>query len=66
MELKLGINWRPKVGVKLLIVPYGIETSIQLPQTTQALLLIVPYGIETMINFCFIAFLFSFNRTLWN
>ena len=47
MELKHGINWRFKRNIKLLIVPYGIETVQGLCKQTVPRLLIVPYGIET-------------------
>ena len=49
MELKLVNIARAGGANKLLIVPYGIETSAQ-PYTMNKLgLLIVPYGIETTL-----------------
>ena len=50
----------------LLIVPYGIETSHQIWQTSLRYLLIVPYGIETHRTWRHIKNLCAFNRTLWN
>ena len=47
MELKQGK--KPIVALidYLLIVPYGIETSLNKPLNYRIVLLIVPYGIET-------------------
>ena len=47
MELKQLFQRSANKRSKLLIVPYGIETSEQLPETSDRKLLIVPYGIET-------------------
>ncbi len=48
MELK---RFRPALlrrSLRLLIVPYGIETGVRTNLTYQQALLIVPYGIETL------------------
>ena len=55
-----------KVGVTLLIVPYGIETALCENQTSSSQLLIVPYGIETTKKLPAYFRSLSFNRTLWN
>ena len=47
MELKQGITPSLTSGIRLLIVPYGIETSHCIVFKALFLLLIVPYGIET-------------------
>ena len=47
MELKQSNPHFPRGEVLLLIVPYGIETVVQRPETSVHRLLIVPYGIET-------------------
>ena len=48
MELKLCLPVRRIVALPLLIVPYGIETSITASLSLfSSNLLIVPYGIET-------------------
>ena len=50
MELKhYSIGQENKFDV-LLIVPYGIETSVRSGISFPSLLLIVPYGIETLYN----------------
>ena len=52
--------------IKLLIVPYGIETkSVDLVELKKYLL-IVPYGIETSLIESPVISSNSFNRTLWN
>ena len=50
MELKLGQERLYYGRVRLLIVPYGIETYVQRSATFYTALLIVPYGIETAIR----------------
>ena len=47
MELKPTSPELSSGAPALLIVPYGIETSVRLPETSDHRLLIVPYGIET-------------------
>ncbi len=48
MELKLVYKWYLLKTESLLIVPYGIETTVYNPSVLVGiLLLIVPYGIET-------------------
>ena len=49
MELKLIILNLLSAEHLLLIVPYGIETSDNLPGDGRDVLLIVPYGIETRV-----------------
>ena len=48
MELKLYFAAYFARSVVLLIVPYGIETTLFSQTVRQQCLLIVPYGIETM------------------
>ena len=48
MELKLGISYCKEHFKWLLIVPYGIETSVEITLSLASYLLIVPYGIETL------------------
>ena len=48
MELKQSISKESEGIKRLLIVPYGIETSEKIPETEEDILLIVPYGIETI------------------
>ena len=48
MELKRGHQWTPADTSGLLIVPYGIETRIEVEHGAELGLLIVPYGIETI------------------
>ncbi len=51
MELKqLLKNSLDFQGIKLLIVPYGIETLYTMKCSSTPYLLIVPYGIETSQN----------------
>ena len=51
MELKLTTPIFCMVPVRLLIVPYGIETIVKfLLCGTGVDLLIVPYGIETVLH----------------
>ena len=51
----------------LLIVPYGIETSIEYTSFHNFVtLLIVPYGIETQVQVSGVQIHLTFNRTLWN
>ncbi len=58
---------KEKYVIKLLIVPYGIETNLVAERSTLVKLLIVPYGIETVVDVSSGRnFLLSFNRTLWN
>ena len=47
MELKQFKRLLPRLVNVLLIVPYGIETTVGLLAALQRGLLIVPYGIET-------------------
>ena len=47
MELKLKTVTKMLSGENLLIVPYGIETSLYIQYIMMLKLLIVPYGIET-------------------
>ena len=48
MELKQGTELKVALQRELLIVPYGIETSVPYQAGVQNyFLLIVPYGIET-------------------
>ena len=48
MELKHG-SCRAEAGtLRLLIVPYGIETQFLCCKIQKSALLIVPYGIETL------------------
>ena len=68
MELKLVFFHLCHTDLRLLIVPYGIET-IQLADSTGSryFLLIVPYGIETCLYVKPQSVRFvPFNRTLWN
>ena len=52
---------------RLLIVPYGIETTcFVLIRTSSIWLLIVPYGIETFCRFYSYWIRDAFNCTLWN
>ena len=53
-------------AVRLLIVPYGIETSYKELNDKSGILLIVPYGIETSYHQQSIFPPPTFNRTLWN
>ena len=48
MELKHGPPRPTVLRLPLLIVPYGIETSLCVPRLLPECLLIVPYGIETL------------------
>ena len=51
MELKLSLSWHTNTMSELLIVPYGIETSIvSILWLNVRYLLIVPYGIETVLT----------------
>ena len=52
--------------LNLLIVPYGIETNLQLVSLSFHFLLIVPYGIETGSQWRVNVMQGAFNRTLWN
>ena len=66
MELKLRLN---QVGLNLaglLIVPYGIETTLAISFFMLSSLLIVPYGIETKVKRTEVQHASAFNRTLWN
>ena len=47
MELKLLRMFRYSLLFSLLIVPYGIETTMNTEIFSFSVLLIVPYGIET-------------------
>ena len=47
MELKLTSPVKLANPVRLLIVPYGIETTQSVELSPCSILLIVPYGIET-------------------
>ena len=47
MELKLLVAFKSNCVAYLLIVPYGIETKVELRNQVFVRLLIVPYGIET-------------------
>ena len=67
MELKLGAGQVVNSVMDLLIVPYGIETSLVWPSCSRLIsLLIVPYGIETENPDKDHFLISSFNRTLWN
>ena len=67
MELKLLFSSDLLRYHGLLIVPYGIETTISLQCCSKPLqLLIVPYGIETALYASSLARSSSFNCTLWN
>ena len=46
MELKYYIRYFDGVVYTLLIVPYGIEISVDIKSLSKEQLLIVPYGIE--------------------
>ena len=50
MELKRVKSWGIYTTIRLLIVPYGIETEQVGVQNVCTGLLIVPYGIETPSN----------------
>ena len=50
MELKHNHRIECNIPAKLLIVPYGIETTDGWFCTQSDILLIVPYGIETQQN----------------
>ena len=66
MELKQFRLDNTSDKVRLLIVPYGIETILCVWLSSWHFLLIVPYGIET-VSASKVEFLrTSFNRTLWN
>ena len=47
MELKRVLCSPRWCGIRLLIVPYGIETRVHVTCCYSSVLLIVPYGIET-------------------
>ena len=47
MELKQFNSFQELLQIRLLIVPYGIETGFINEHSEGAELLIVPYGIET-------------------
>ena len=49
MELKHNASLHFPQRLRLLIVPYGIETNISTTFSGKTALLIVPYGIETAI-----------------
>ena len=49
MELKQILRLVFLLFVRLLIVPYGIETYAEQKNTEARTLLIVPYGIETTL-----------------
>ena len=51
MELKLDAAYLLNKQLKVLIVPYGIETKKEEAEIREAAVLIVPYGIETHISF---------------
>ena len=61
MELKLRTVKEVSKNINLLIVPYGIETSIGVSVTSIPILLIVPYGIETYLE---IISIFAGNKLL--
>ena len=48
MELKQSNYWFNVIPRNVLIVPYGIETSIFVVTPIARTVLIVPYGIETI------------------
>ena len=52
--------------LRLLIVPYGIETYSGSTSPSLSSLLIVPYGIETEYSGREAGEEDAFNRTLWN
>ena len=52
--------------MRLLIVPYGIETWNKEAAAQSQQLLIVPYGIETTNDISSVEPYTTFNRTLWN
>ena len=53
-------------AIRLLIVPYGIETNNLVPFNIKRSLLIVPYGIETEKQEKKQIPGWAFNCTLWN
>ncbi len=66
MELKHSYKSSFRLKFCLLIVPYGIETSLFDMCICCFQLLIVPYGIETTLEQYFLNLTKAFNRTLWN
>ena len=66
MELKHVRVYAGGEAGSLLIVPYGIETSLPTFVYTLIKLLIVPYGIETLEASPALPAAPPFNRTLWN
>ena len=67
MELKPAGECHLRLGMRLLIVPYGIETrSNFIGKIVADILLIVPYGIETRNSLRSLLRTLTFNRTLWN
>ena len=68
MELKLQKQYYQNKDIWiLLIVPYGIETSLEYRNSLEETLLIVPYGIETFKQLDIYNLMkLTFNRTLWN
>ena len=66
MELKQYTYQKRLVKQTLLIVPYGIETTLVDSYYNWKELLIVPYGIETWNNSRAGTLAEPFNRTLWN
>ena len=66
MELKQHNSNFVLHSYMLLIVPYGIETSILVDYLLHQRLLIVPYGIETLVSVSWRDKTVTFNRTLWN
>ena len=49
MELKQDVEYEENDTRPLLIVPYGIETRMNVQHVALQILLIVPYGIETSV-----------------
>ena len=66
MELKHTYDQSATTRIVLLIVPYGIETTVTNAMVDSVSLLIVPYGIETEGEVECHIFELAFNRTLWN
>ena len=67
MELKLQpADMSGLSGLRVLIVPYGIEMANNLTDRADIEVLIVPYGIEIRSGYHHCLSGRCFNRTLWN
>jgi len=67
MELKLRSAFFLPIALRLIIVPYGIETKKVIVKEVFIMLIIVPYGIETTFAVPNLGNTTgSYNRTLWN